>query len=1249
MRRLSILLPASVAAAIALSVHDAEDVRAQSGAPVVIVPAIGHTSVPTAFALSPNARLVLSASSDSTIKLWNAESGQLLRTLIGHEAYTHGGSTSRAVTSVSFSPDGKLAVSAGDDRTVRLWDVGTGRLLRTTVANSTKVETVAFSPNGSIIVSGGDSDSMWDDAQSKDRTRPKTLRAWRADTGALLHTFGDHAATVRSATISANGKLVAATGDTVVGPAPVKRVVNVFELESGRLIRSLPGSEDNDKVSFLGNATQIAVIGGRNPLDVKVWDIASGQRLWAGQKNGFELHAAREGGIFIVSREEALKDAGRRRHAEVWQVGREGLDSRPAPFKDMERFLGLWANVSNDGRHFMGPAGDNTFGVWSGEGAPRFFGSESERVVEVAFAHGDRNQLVVGDSRGWATFWNLEQLASRTIKLGSLEPTAWHARRTRAIGAIPHFSGTVMVVLGVSEPTTECQEDKRLCASRIIDPRTLQPLLPLTDTEMIIQIDAAQPPRHMATLDLAASKVRLWDRMGLRLAKELAIPAPSTPFTQDTPNDHVTVSANQKWLAWRSETHVTVVDIASGKRLQVKVAARDFDISADETQLATINGQGLVQVRSLPGLAVIKEVDKKGWWGVKFAARDKHIMLRGRRAIQIHSLTTGQHEAIGRSGAGRLHANYLSPNFLVLGNRYGIGGRFQLFDTRDGRLAPLFKIEAHEFDSISLSPDGKRVAAGVGRLVRIVDAMTGAPQTELAGHLGDVVRTAFSSDGKLLASSSADGSVRVWQADTGREVFAMVSRSDGNDGSPAKWIAFTPDGFFAASSTAVADLQTIVRGTDAWALDQVWQSLYNPDLVREQIRGDPTGEVAAAAKVTNLAKIIDSGPSPEVAILSPKPGANAASDTATIKIALTDAGKGVGRIEWRVNGLTSRVTRGAQGAGKTLEASADLAIEPGDNLIEVVAYDAANLIASRPARTTVRLEPQSGAPKPTLHVLAVGIDDYKDTGWLPPDGKDRVGYKPLTLAVKDARAFAADFKTAGRDTYAAVKVTLALDADATRDKLERVIDELASQIHPRDTFVLYVAAHGASENGRFYIVPRDFQSGPNALAQSAIGQDRLQDWFANRIKARRAVILLDTCESGALVAGFQRSRTDAAAADAGIGRLHEATGRPVLTAAASGQAAKEGTKDRNGDKHGVFNVAVLDALRHGDRNNNGKIELSEIVIHVQDRVPTLAAQLGGGGAARSASGSINPVKPAPGQQARFGSRGEDFVISDRLP
>lgn len=134
-----------------------------------------------------------------------------------------------------------------------------------------------------------------------------------------------------------------------------------------------------------------------------------------------------------------------------------------------------------------------------------------------------------------------------------------------------------------------------------------------------------------------------------------------------------------------------------------------------------------------------------------------------------------------------------------------------------------------------------------------------------------------------------------------------------------------------------------------------------------------------------------------------------------------------------------------------------------------------------------------------------------------------------------------------------------LNENATREILEKVVGKIANDIRRRDTFILFAAAHGTSEKG--------LPGWAGRLQERAIGQDQLQDWLANRIRARKA-IMLDTGESGALLAGHLHSRTEEAASEAGVGRLHEATGRLVLTAAAKGQSALEGLVASSGERHG---------------------------------------------------------------------------------
>ena len=210
----------------------------------------------------------------------------------------------------------------------------------------------------------------------------------------------------------------------------------------------------------------------------------------------------------------------------------------------------------------------------------------------------------------------------------------------------------------------------------------------------------------------------------------------------------------------------------------------------------------------------------------------------------------------------------------------------------------------------------------------------------------------------------------------------------------------------------------------------------------------------------------------------------------------------------------------------------------------MLAYNARQLLASPPAYVTVGWKAPRDPPKPKLHVVAIGINAYKDDI-----------FRPLRHAVADAKAFGAAFKLAAEGLYAGAEVTYVLDSEATAARLDAYMAEIGAKMHPRDVFVFLAAAHGKSENGRFHLIPADYRSdAPGTLAEKAISQDRLQDWFSNKIKARRGLILLDTCESGALVAS-RASGIDLATSDAAVGRLNEATGRPVVTAAAADQAA----------------------------------------------------------------------------------------------
>jgi len=105
--------------------------------------------------------LVAAGGSDGTIRIWDTGSGELIRVLAAHTGATH---------SVAFAASTARLASAGEDGTVRLWSSGSGELLRELAGNGRPVYSVAVGTDGEVVVAGGQDGSV---------------RRWNPDTGHL--------------------------------------------------------------------------------------------------------------------------------------------------------------------------------------------------------------------------------------------------------------------------------------------------------------------------------------------------------------------------------------------------------------------------------------------------------------------------------------------------------------------------------------------------------------------------------------------------------------------------------------------------------------------------------------------------------------------------------------------------------------------------------------------------------------------------------------------------------------------------------------------------------------------------------------------------------------------------------------------------------------------------------------------------------------------------------------------------------
>ncbi|MHB8897328.1 MAG: WD40 domain-containing protein [Thermoguttaceae bacterium] len=197
---------------------------------------------------SPDGRLVVTASWDSSAKIWDAVTGVPLRKLVGgHVGYIH---------SAVFSPDGTTILTAGDDHTARFWDVATGKVGGGILKGHTAgIRRAAYSANGKLIVTASDD---------------RTARIWEAATGRTVQILKGHAWPVLDAAFSADG-LSVATGSE-------DNRARVYRVETGELLRTLEGhAAAVTAVAFSPDGSR--VLTGSRDRTVKLWDARSGKEI----------------------------------------------------------------------------------------------------------------------------------------------------------------------------------------------------------------------------------------------------------------------------------------------------------------------------------------------------------------------------------------------------------------------------------------------------------------------------------------------------------------------------------------------------------------------------------------------------------------------------------------------------------------------------------------------------------------------------------------------------------------------------------------------------------------------------------------------------------------------------------------------------------------------------------------------------------------------------------------------------------
>ena len=507
------------------------------------------------------------------------------------------------------------------------------------------------------------------------------------------------------------------------------------------------------------------------------------------------------------------------------------------------------------------------------------------------------------------------------------------------------------------------------------------------------------------------------------------------------------------------------------------------------------------------------------------------------------------------------------------------------------------------------SDDSRLFASSEGGLISVFDVTTYRLLTTITDEYG-VTPMRFTADKKMLVTKNSSGELVFWSL-SGKRAARLASAFVFDE---KEWLVTTPNGLFDGTPGAWTHL--IWRfDNDSFShapVEAFFNEFFYPGLLQEIFAGK-----TPKAPVKDLSKIDIRQPGIEIAAIDGKLAASDAVLMAKQPVKVTvkvtdnyDKGRqaelktpsGAQDVRLFRNGSLVKVWHGDVLKGlKSVPLEATIPLVAGENRLTAYAFNQDN-VKSKDANLTVNGDADSLRRKGKAYILAIGINEYANTGF------------NLKYAVPDARDFSAELKLQQDKlgTYQPAEITLLPDASATKANILKSLADLAVVMKPEDSLTIYFAGHGKAQQNRFYLIPHDLGYTGSKDLLDAVG---MQTIFAHSISdeeieaavegidAAQMLLVIDACESGQVLKSNEERRGPMNSK--GLAQLAYEKGMYILTASQSDQAAKESKLLG----HGFLTSALVeDGLRKGlaDRDpKDGQILLREWLNYATERVPEM--------------------------------------------
>ncbi|MHC5775152.1 WD40 domain-containing protein [Nostoc sp.] len=538
----------------------------------------GHSSAVNSVVYSPNGQQLASASWDKTIKIWDVSTGQLLKSLTGD---------CTAVSSVAYSPNGQQLASAGYDKTIKIWDVSSGKLLKSLTGHRGWVNSVAYSPNRQQLASAG---------------YDKTIKIWDVSTGQLLKTLTGHRVWVNSVTYSPNGQQLASAGN---------KTIKIWDVSSGKLLKSLTGHCDLVRsVAYSPNGQQLA--SASDDKTIKIWDVSSGKLL-----KSLTGHCDLVNSVAYSPNGQQLTSAGDKT-IKIWDVSSGQL------LKSLTGHSNVVFSVtySPNGQQLASASYDNTIKIWDVSSGQllKYLTDHSSAVNSVAYSPNGQ-QLASASYDNTIKIWDVssgEFLKSLTDHRSAVYSVAYSPNGQQLASA--SYDNTI----------------------KIWDVSSGQLLKSLTDHRSAVYSVAYSPNGQQLASASYDNTIKIWDVSSGQLLKSLTDHRSAVYSVAYSPNGQQLASASY-------DNTIKIWDVSSGQLLKSltdhRSAVYSVAYSPNGQQLASASYDNTIKIWDVSSGQLLKSLTdhRSAVYSVAYSPNGQQLASASYdNTIKIWDVSSGQ-------------------------------------------------------------------------------------------------------------------------------------------------------------------------------------------------------------------------------------------------------------------------------------------------------------------------------------------------------------------------------------------------------------------------------------------------------------------------------------------------------------------------------------------------------------------------------------------------------------------------------